>query len=41
MSKQDKEDLIDNIVEDILFIDEKFKTIISYFKEADKLVGLS
>jgi catalase len=42
MSKQDKEDLIDNIVEDILFIDEKIqKTIISYFKEADKLVGAS
>ncbi|NLY70809.1 MAG: catalase [Clostridiales bacterium] len=42
MSKQDKENLIDNIVEDILFIDEKIqKTIINYFKEADKAVGAS
>lgn len=42
MSKQDKEKMIDNMVEDMLFIDEEIqKKIVGYFGEADNAVGAS
>jgi catalase len=42
LSNKEKDNLIDNIVEDMLFIDEEIqKVIVGYFKEADKVVGAS
>ena len=42
MSPQEKKCLIDNMVEDMLFIDEGIqKTIVGYLKEVDLEVGAS